>query len=1203
MKKQLIFYLFALMLGMGTQYARGQQCTVSSATVFHSADNSGNRFRNNPENTSDNLLPFITVSDISGGSYVNSAGQNFCTTEMGNATLFKKSGVGTAYNASVFYDYTITTAASSPIIYANRFSAILPAFDGVLNNPTLATDRLSYYLRVSIIDGTNSVETVILNSILINQMPGNSAAVDYKMLPGRTYTIRYYAWKATNSCTDLYLDNPRLYLSPIPNSTPNACASNLSGTVGTALAPNVSSTTPTGLTLRWLQGTTNVTGNTITAGTYTPYYYNASSNCYFPAGNSVTVSTGPTFTTNQTAGTQTVCQNVKPAMLFVEANNVTYQWYTNTTNSNTGGTPISGATSNVYAPPSSNTLGTIYYYAVITDTSTGCSTASVVRAITVQGLPVITAQPNTTPQSVCVNGTLTPLSVTATNATTYQWYYSTAALGGTVITLSGATSSTYTPSSAVAFPTRYYFVTVSNSCGSVTSSPRTPITVNNNPGSFLIYPGSQTTTLNSTPYNLGVTISSGGPATSYQWYSNSINSNTGGTLISGANTATYTPPTTALGTLYYYAVVGNSSGCTATSPTASVTVENCRAADPISVNLNSWFTVTNGPAGTEKQWHTSATPTASTLISSGTVMATSTPTNYWVYYYDTTNMCYSPGSKVVVVSNDCCNRPNVDLTALPQSTPPSGSVLRWFTTNNHQAGTQVSNPTIAGDGAYFPFFYNESSNSYSDVGIPVLVSISDQCSSNADIQVNKTGPYNVASGATLSYKVYVTNNGASNASNVVVKDPAVANFTVSSVICENGWGNGGESVCPSSVTVTELQSSGLIIPSLPAGSAVVFTVSGTASNKGSITNTATVEFTGDTDSGNNTSTVVTSISSATCSETTYKFNPSATVAANPVSINGGTINLVYSRNSGVAISGIGESFTLPVTYSDLNNQFGVDNQWEFIVTTVGVSIVPKTSTTAGGLFNGLPAPNATTTLPIVNYDSTDYTLSYHLRQGTILPLGQFTLGIGNYPSLPLNVSISAQSFQTYTYNNDSYATTYITSGYYLKPLIQNKTETAFSAGTLPIEMQPGQSYRYRYTAVGDGSSGNAGNRGLIFRSSNYITFKYNCSCYKPGLATGGSSLDTKVGISALGRAGANDADNWPMIRKGGHIALESKTKAFVPNRVAFNASGNPIGIAPANFIEGMMVYDTTNKCLKIYTLKEGDNQMAWHCFTTQTCPD
>lgn len=114
----------------------------------------------------------------------------------------------------------------------------------------------------------------------------------------------------------------------------------------------------------------------------------------------------------------------------------------------------------------------------------------------------------------------------------------------------------------------------------------------------------------------------------------------------------------------------------------------------------------------------------------------------------------------------------------------------------------------------------------------------------------------------------------------------------------------------------------------------------------------------------------------------------------------------------------------------------------------------------------------------------------------------------------------------------------------------------------------------------------------------------NCGCYKPGIIDNGKALDTKVGITALSRAGTTDTDQWPMARKGGWIAMEAKTKGFVPNRVEFdNTTGNPVGIAVANFVEGMMVYDKTNKCMKMFTLKSGDTSMKWHCIATQTCPD
>lgn len=109
----------------------------------------------------------------------------------------------------------------------------------------------------------------------------------------------------------------------------------------------------------------------------------------------------------------------------------------------------------------------------------------------------------------------------------------------------------------------------------------------------------------------------------------------------------------------------------------------------------------------------------------------------------------------------------------------------------------------------------------------------------------------------------------------------------------------------------------------------------------------------------------------------------------------------------------------------------------------------------------------------------------------------------------------------------------------------------------------------------------------------------NCACYKPGVT--GNALVSKIGITSLDRTQAQQ-DNWPAMRKGAWLVLEAKSKGFVPNRVAFNTSGNPIGIAPANFVEGMMVYDTTHKCLKIYTSKD-EGQLGWYCISTQTCPD
>lgn len=109
----------------------------------------------------------------------------------------------------------------------------------------------------------------------------------------------------------------------------------------------------------------------------------------------------------------------------------------------------------------------------------------------------------------------------------------------------------------------------------------------------------------------------------------------------------------------------------------------------------------------------------------------------------------------------------------------------------------------------------------------------------------------------------------------------------------------------------------------------------------------------------------------------------------------------------------------------------------------------------------------------------------------------------------------------------------------------------------------------------------------------------DCSaCYKPA-ATGGTVLDTKHGITALGRAGNDNTDKWPMVRKGAWTALESKEKGFVINRVATTAALSNI----TNPVEGMMVYDQQANCLKVFTTKEGTSTPAWYCMITPACPD
>ena len=102
-------------------------------------------------------------------------------------------------------------------------------------------------------------------------------------------------------------------------------------------------------------------------------------------------------------------------------------------------------------------------------------------------------------------------------------------------------------------------------------------------------------------------------------------------------------------------------------------------------------------------------------------------------------------------------------------------------------------------------------------------------------------------------------------------------------------------------------------------------------------------------------------------------------------------------------------------------------------------------------------------------------------------------------------------------------------------------------------------------------------------------------CYKPA-QTSGTILDTNHGITALGRAGA-DNSNWPMVRKGAWTILEAKTKGFVVNRLT---DAQVSAIPSADLREGMMVYNITQDCLQINI---DGTATGWRCFNTQTCPD
>ena len=201
-------------------------------------------------------------------------------------------------------------------------------------------------------------------------------------------------------------------------------------------------------------------------------------------------------------------------------------------------------------------------------------------------MPLISEKPQGA--AYAVNSTATALKVTATvddgGDLTYQWYKKTTApnqsadplgkLPSDSTPITGETSASYTPPTAT-LGTTYYYVEVTNTNGG------NETTITSGPAAVVVNNDAQTPNITTQPSN--VSISTNGAATltvaasvtdggslSYQWYRNTTASNTGGTLISGATSASYTTPSLKNGAYHYYCVIKNTNNSAAGNKVVTV---------------------------------------------------------------------------------------------------------------------------------------------------------------------------------------------------------------------------------------------------------------------------------------------------------------------------------------------------------------------------------------------------------------------------------------------------------------------------------------------------------------------------------------------------------------------------------------------------------------------------------------------------------
>jgi len=696
------------------------------------------------------LLPELTTTPLSqvicSGSQTalvnltaNDPGATFSWTATGSAGVagFQASGNGNTIPVQI-----ITTTGSTPgtVTYS-----ITTSLNGCSEPPVnyVVTINPSPFLTSQPVsstvcqNGTPSVLTFALNSTsgspiyqwysnTVNSNTGGTLIsgetnTSYNPPATATGTVYYYATIQFSSgdCPNLVTNTAFVTVEPLPIinlqpiATQNIC---IGGQLPAALT--VSHTGGAGaVSYQWYSNSTNSTsGGTLISGangaSYMPpsfttigtYYYYvtvtlSANGCAAVVSNTAEVNVlADPIVTSQPIATQTICQNAAPTNLSVTASGgvgiFSYQWYRNTANNTTTGTLIPGAINATFTPPT-DTVGTIYYYCVITQTGAGCSVISNTATVRINLAPFINQQPASS--SVCLGGTPTLLSVGYANGVgtpTYQWFSNTTNSTAGATAISGETNNTYNPPSSVA-GTTYYFATISFSsgggCSNLTSNiaeviivPETAVTVQPIPTQSFCIGGSLAAPLS-------VSFTGGLGTATYQWYSNTTNSTTGGTLISGATNSTYMPPAlTTAGSYYYYVRISLSgNGCDpAVSNTAEIIVVNdpvvtvqplptqtvCENAIPADLSV----TASGGVGTYSYQWYSNSinNNTTGTAISGATNSNYTPPTNSvgTMYYYVVINQS---GSGCSTKSNTAEVKVNVPPTMTTQ--PVSSTVCEGGT--------------------------------------------------------------------------------------------------------------------------------------------------------------------------------------------------------------------------------------------------------------------------------------------------------------------------------------------------------------------------------------------------------------------------------------------------------------------------------------------------------------------------------------------
>lgn len=490
--------------------------------------------------------------------------------------------------------------------------------------------------------------------------------------------------------------------------------------------------TGTGLSYQWFCNTTASTTGGINLGTangaqtsvYTPassvvgtlYYYCEVSGLCGPMepsaiSEAMTVNPSSNFIVSQSTAAQTICSGTvfTPISVTTLGTNLTYQWYSNTSASTTGGINLgaaNGAQTSSFTPAASS-IGTLYYYCEVTGLCSPMETTLISGAMVVNPTSNYIISQNTPALTICLGEVFNPISVTTVGTNlTFEWFTS-GALG-----VPSSNVSIFTPSSATV-GTFYYYCEVSSVCGAAESSAISGALIVNPTSDYIVSQSTPAQTIcNGSVFN-SISVTTVGTDLTYQWYSNTSASTIGGVnlgTLNGAQSNVYTPVSSVVGTLYYYCVVNGLCGAADTSLISGsivlndVTVIVSQVTPTLSVCINetlSSMSVTATGTGLTYQWYSnvSNSNTGGSIITGGTsstYLPSSTVAGSLYYYCVVSGACGSPISSAVSGSIIVLGPSLLSLTSQASTTTQTVCFDSQITDIVYSYGGTATSATVSG---------------------------------------------------------------------------------------------------------------------------------------------------------------------------------------------------------------------------------------------------------------------------------------------------------------------------------------------------------------------------------------------------------------------------------------------------------------------------------------------------------------------------